>query len=269
VGIGARQAAVIDAARAWAAETADVDALLLKGSLGAGGGDELSDVDLVVVARHGARERLWGARDDTAAALGRPLGSFVEAPWHAPYTVIVLYDGPTKVDLFFQDGEADPDPWLRDGFTPLVDKTGAAERLRERLATRDAVGAMTVEELRENDAHAWDWLLWLHAKVARDELWLAFFETTLFAQTILVRAWNELAGEPWRGATGLAQRLGTDRAQRLAAALPREPEPTELRRSLPELAALWAEARAELAARLGAKLADELMDQVLALVSPT
>jgi hypothetical protein len=212
---------------------------------------------------------LWEARGEIAARLGRPLGMFVEAAWHAPYTAIALYEGPTKVDFFFHDGDPEPDPWLADGFHALVDKAGVAARLAERLATAPPAAPMTAGELRELDAHAWDWLWWLHVKRKRGELWLAFFESTMFVQTILVRAWNELAGEPWRGATGLSQRIDGELAARARAAMPRAPEPDELRRSTGELAELYAEARLALAERLGVELDRELMDQVRPVVSAT
>src|SRR5919199_5816908 len=97
-----RQAELLEAARAWGERERRVRALLVKGSIARGRADELSDVDLVIVTEPGHRGELWERRRDVAAALGRPLGVFEEAPWQAPFTAIALYRGPVKVDLFFQ-----------------------------------------------------------------------------------------------------------------------------------------------------------------------
>ena len=211
----------------------------------------------MVVARPGEREALWNERRQIAAVLGRPLGMFDEASWQAPFTFIVLYDGPTKVDLFFHDGDPSPDPWLSEGVVAVLDKTGVAQRLTP--------GTPPPFDAHEHDAHAWDWLWWLHVKLARGERWLVRIESVLFFQTIVVRAWNERAGVGWRGATGLSARLDQELEERAAAALARSNERAELARSIAALAELYVEARAD----LGAELDDELMDQVLPAVSAT
>lgn len=210
-----------------------------------------------MVSRPGERQALWDERHAIASELGRPLGMFDEAAWHAPFTFIVLYDGPLKLDLFFHDGEPVADPWLADGVAALLDKTGVAERI--------APAGPPPFDAREHDAHAWDWLWWLHVKLIRGETWLVRVESTLFFSTILVRAWNERAGEGWRGTTGLSERLDPELAQRAAAALPRSNEPAELARAIAALAQLYVEARSG----LGADLDDELMNQVLGAVSAT
>ena len=103
--------------RAWAHAERRVRALLLKGSLGRGEGDARSDVDVVIVTEPGQLASLWGERRATAERLGRPLGLFRDiAMWRPPHLAIALYDGPLKVDLWFEEGEVEPSEWLRSGF---------------------------------------------------------------------------------------------------------------------------------------------------------
>jgi hypothetical protein len=237
---------------------------VLKGSLGRGGGDPHSDLDLVIVAERGRRDELWAERRAIAERLGRPLGLFRDvALWEPPSLAIALYDGPLKVDLFFEDGEVAPSGWLLDGFDVLVDKAGVAEQLRERLAAFEPrVLDPLHDDLAELDAHAWDFALWLDRKLELGELWAAFLELPHYASWIVLTAWNALAGEGWRGLIGVAGRIDPERLARLEEALPRGAEPDELRRSLRALVDLYAEARPRLAERLGEPLDDELMRQV-------
>ena len=192
----ARHDELIEAARRWADADERVRALLLKGSLGRGGGDARSDVDLVVVTRAGRMAELWDERNATAESLGRWLGGFDEMPWQAPHTFIGFYDGPVKVDFFYQEGEPAADAWLRDGFAALVDPDGVSESLRARLS-----GAGEAVDLSTFDAHAWDWLWWMDVELGRgDETWLVYVGFVRFAETMLLGGHNALTPEPWRGA---------------------------------------------------------------------
>jgi predicted nucleotidyltransferase len=241
---------------------------VLKGSFGRGEGDESSDLDLVIVAALGRRDELWAERRAIAERLGRPLGLFRDiANWRPPNLAIALYDGPLKVDLFFEDGEVEPSGWLRDGFEVLVDKDEVAQRLRAGL---DELPPQVLDDLHEDlaelDSHAWDFALWLHRKLEVGELWIVRLGLPLFADLIVLAAWNALAGEGWRGPVGLADRVEPALLERLDAALPRSNDPEELRRSLRALVELHAEARPRLAERLGQPLDDELMNQTRARV---
>ena len=241
---------------------------MLKGSFGRGAGDERSDVDLVIVAEPGRRDELWAERRAIAERLGRPLGLFRDiANWRPPNLAIALYDGPLKVDLFFEDGDVEPSQWLRDGFELLVDKDEVGERLRTRL---DALPPQVLDDLHEDlaelDSHAWDFALWLDRKLELGEPWVVRLGLPLFAELIVLPAWNALAGEGWRGPAGLAKRVEPKLLERLHAALPRSNDPEELRRSLRGLVGLYVEARPRLVERLGQPLDDELMNQTRARV---
>jgi predicted nucleotidyltransferase len=255
---------VLEAARSWAAEDPRVRALLLKGSLGRGGGDERSDLDLVIVAEPGRRDELWAERRAVAERLGRPLGLFRDvAFWEPPNLAIALYDGPLKVDLFFEDGEVEPSGWLFDGFEVLVDKDEVGAQLRARLEPfRPPALDFLHDDLAELDAHAWDFALWLDRKLEVGEVWAAYLELPHYAAWIVLTAWNALAGAGWRGAIGAAERLEAMQLARLEAALPHGSDPGELRRSLRALVELYAEARPQLAKQFGEALDDELMRQV-------
>jgi predicted nucleotidyltransferase len=241
---------------------------VLKGSFGRGQGDESSDLDLVIVAEPGRRDELWAERRAIAERLGRPLGLFRDiANWRPPSLAIALYDGPLKVDLFFEDGEVEPSGWLRGGFEFLVDKDEVAQRLGVRL---DELPPQVLDDLHEDlaelDSHAWDFTLWLHRKLELGELWIVRLGLPLFAELIVLPAWNALAGEGWRGPVGLAERVEPELLGRLDAALPRSNDPEELRRSLRALVELYVEARPRLAERLGQPVDDELMNQTRARV---
>ena len=237
---------------------------MLKGSFGRGCGDKGSDLDLVVVSEPGRREELWAERRAIAERLGRPLGLFRDvAIWQPPNLAIALYDGPLKVDLFFEDGEVEPSEWLREGFEVLLDKDEVGPRLRARLDDlRPRVLDELHDDLAELDSHAWDFALWLDRKLELGEVWLVCLALPLYVELIVLPAWNALAGEGWRGAVGLSERVEPALLERLERALPRGSAPDELRGSLRALVELYAETRPRLVERLGQPLTDELMDQV-------
>lgn len=255
------QAAVLEAARRWGESEPRVRAVLVKGSLGRGTADALSDVDLVIVSQLGQREGLWQDRKALAEALGPPLALFKEAPWHRPYLAIAVYEGPLKVDLFFEEGEVPPDQWLGEGFLTLLDRGGVESRLRERLAAFQPP-SFRAEDLAELDGQAWDWAWWLWVKLARGERWLVYVELAKFFETIVVPAYNALAGEPRAGYYALDRRLSPSLIEELEAALPRRVTPRALHHSLLALVDLYARARARLRRRLTASLSDRLMRQV-------
>ena len=258
------QEAIVDRARAWAEREARVRALLLTGSLGRGAGDNLSDLDLVIVSQPGLRDELWTELRPITEQLGRPLGLFRDIPWPDPFIAIVLYDGPTKVDLFFRDGDVEPTPWLVSGFTVLVDKEEVEARLRRALASLDPTTAPDGfhADAFELDAHAWDFTWWLYAKLRRSERWLVYTRLALFVEVIVLGGLNAAAGEPWASATAVTERLDPETVVALEAALPRGTESEELLRSLRALVDLYAAARPDIARRFGVTLSDELMEQV-------
>ena len=179
-------------------------------------------------------------------------------PWQAPNTFIGFYDGPLKADFFYQEDEPQPDPWLRDGFTALVDPDGVADGLRARL---EGVPI----DLEGFDAHAFDWLWWLDVKLSRGgESWLVHVELVKFVETMLLVGHNALTAEPWRGASEVERRLAGDVQAELKAALPAAPEPAELRRALATAVEAYLKLRPRLAREQGMALSDAVADQVLA-----
>ena len=254
-----RHEALIAAATGWAQADERIRGLLLKGSLGRGEGDERSDLDLVIVTRPGRLEELWAERHRTAERLGHWLGGFDEVPWQAPNTFIGFYDGPVKVDFFYQEAEPHPDAWLRDGFVVLVDPDGLAQPLRERLA-REPV----MPDLDCFDTHAWDWLWWMDVKLSRGgESWLVHIELVKFVETMLLGGHNALTPEPWRGASHVERRLPAEVRAELGAALPAAPEPEELRRALAAALEHYLRLRLRLARERGMPLSEEAARQVL------
>lgn len=163
---------IVEAATRWAERDARVRALLLKGSLARGDADERSDVDFVVVAKRDQLASLWDDRGGIAEGLGDWLGGFDEVAWQQPHTFIGFYDGPLKVDFFFQEHQPAVDPWLGEGFRPLFDPDGVADRLREQLpAERSSL------DLSDFDVHAWDWLWAVHVKLRHSgNDWLVYVE---------------------------------------------------------------------------------------------
>ena len=255
-----RQEALITAASRWAQADERLRALLLKGSLGRREGDERSDLDLVIVTSPGRLEEIWAERHSSAERLGHWLGGFDEVPWQAPNTFIGFYDGPVKVDFFYQEAEPHQDPWLRDGFVALVDPEGLAEPLRERVTREPFTPA-----LGDFDTHAWDWLWWMDVKLSRGgQSWLVHIELVKFVETMLLGGHNALTPEPWRGASHVERRLPVDVQAELRAALPAAPEPDELRRALATAVALYLRLRSRLAEERGMQLSEEVARQVLA-----
>ena len=251
------QRRLVDAATRWAAGDPRVRALVLKGSLAQGRGDELSDVDLIAVTRPGAREELWAESLTIVGELGRPLGVFHEAPWATPYMVIALYEGPVKLDLAFEEERLAPDPWLRGGYEVLTGEVAEPD-----LAEPPRFGAEP--DLRALDAHAWDYAFWLHVKLERRERWVVYLELAGFLHHIVLLALNASRGEGWIEGRGVDDRLPPEAVAALEAALPHSAEPAELRRSLLAAVDLYARTRAALKDEHDPELSDELMEQVLA-----
>jgi predicted nucleotidyltransferase len=250
--------ALIAAATSWAETERRVRALLLKGSLARGEADERSDLDLVIVSRPGHLETLWADRRVTAERLGRWLGGFDEVAWQAPHTFLGFYDGPVKVDFFYQEGEPVADPWLRDGFEALVDPDDLTHGLRERLAAEPER-----PDLADFDVHAWDWLWWMDLKLTRGgQEWLVYIELVKFVETMLLGGHNALTAEPWRGASMVEQRLGAEVESELKATLPAAPRRDELRRALGAAIGSYLRLRERLVAERGMPLAEELGRQV-------
>jgi predicted nucleotidyltransferase len=259
-----RHAAVVEAGVRWAKRDRRVRALLLKGSVARGDADERSDVDFVVVAQPGRLGELWAARRSIAEGLGRWLGGFDEVAWQAPHTFMGFYDGPVKVDFFFQEGEPAVDPWLRDGFRPLFDPDGLADGLRAGLAAEPPP-----PDLSDFDVHAWDWLWAMHLKLRRPgHEWLVYMELVKFVETMLLTAFGALGPEPWRGVLRIEERLPLEAQSELARALPARPEETELRRALRVALDSYLELRLELAAERGIPLAEQVATQVLEVLRP-
>jgi predicted nucleotidyltransferase len=253
------QDVIVQAGIRWAERDERVRALLLKGSLARGEGDEYSDVDFLVVAQPGQLQDLWADRVAIAEGLGGWLGGFDEVAWQAPHTFIGFCDGPVKVDFFFQEGEPHADPWLRDGFRALVDEHGVADRLRTQLQAPPEP-----PDLSDFDAHAWDWLWAARLKLRRPgHEWLVYLELVKFVETMLLTGFAALAPEPWRGVLQMEERLPSDARAQLGAALPAAPEDAELRRALRATIASYVELRPRLAAQRRMPLADDLAAQVL------
>lgn len=256
-----RHATVLETARRWAESDPRVRALLVTGSLGRGQADALSDVDLIIVAEPGRRDALWRDRRALPETLGRPVAVFKDAPWHGPYVAIAIFEGPLKVDLTFEEGEAPPSEWLRGGYLVLMDRGGVEKRLRRRLASFRPP-PFRPEDFAELDGHAWDWAWWLYVKLARGERWLVYAELAKYLEGIVAPAYNPLAGTPASGTYGLDRRLSVSVIGQMEASLARSPTPRELHRSLLALIALYARARTRLRRRLKADLSDRLMRQV-------
>jgi predicted nucleotidyltransferase len=253
------QDAIVQAGIRWAERDERVRALLLKGSLARGDGDQYSDVDFVVIAQPGQIEALWADRVTIAESLGGWLGGFDEVAWQARHTFIGFCDGPVKVDFFFQEGEPRVDPWLRDGFRALVDEHGLADRLRAKLQA-----PLEPPDLADFDAHAWDWLWACRLKLRRPgHEWLVYLELVKFVETMLLAGFGALAPEPWRGVLRMEERLPPEARAELRRALPDAPEDAELRRALTATIASYVALRPRLAAECGMPLADELAAQVL------
>jgi predicted nucleotidyltransferase len=257
-----RHEVIVQACVHWARHDRRVRALLLKGSLARGEADERSDVDFVIVAQPGRLGELWADRRTIAEGLGGWLGGFDEVAWQAPHTFIGFYDGPMKVDFFFQEAEPAVDPWLRDGFRALVDPDGLADVLREALAAEPPL-----PDLTDFDVHAWDWLWAVHVKLRRPgQEWLVYMELVKFVETMLLTAFGVLAPEPWRGVLRLDERLPPDAQDALRRALPKGPDEAELRPALRAALDSYVALRPRLAAERGMPLADQLAAQVLAVI---
>jgi len=169
-----RHAALIEAAKTWAQRDDRVRALVLRGSLGRGEGDELSDVDLVIVAEPGRWDELWRSRRAVAERFGRVLGLFRELASADPTLAIAIYDGPLKVDLFFHEGALRESRRDAEGVTVPFRRDGAVPPPSRRELSRAPLQAPSGfdehhADLDEFDAHAWDFALWLWTKLQRAE----------------------------------------------------------------------------------------------------
>lgn len=161
-------AEALERARTWAEREERVDALLVYGSVATGRADSFSDLDLLVVARDGTREALWGERHEIAESiLDADLAFAQEASWHRPHLYQAWRSDLARVDLSIDEGRAEPWEGLAGGFEVLVDQAGVGERLRSDLEAWEP----PEHDPRSVEGDTWVWLLWLGNRLRHQDRW--------------------------------------------------------------------------------------------------
>lgn len=228
-------------ARVWAAEDTRLSAVFVYGSVARGLDNESSDLDIVLVARRGERERLWEERATIAERLlNSPAVWAQELPWQRPYRYQAWRDDLAMVDLSFDEERAAPWHGLAEGFEVVADRDGVASRLRDELACWQPPEF----DAERFDGTAWPWLWYLAGRLQRGAYW--FVRAGLY-DTLNTRVVHLLGAAPYDA----EHRLRDDDLAALRDAAPRSSDPAELRRALQATVALYDRALDRWAERTG------------------
>lgn len=158
----------LERAKAWAEGDDRVDAVLVYGSVATGSADDFSDLDLLLVAREGAREGLWAQRREIAENLLDAVVAFAqEVPWQRSYRYQAWRSDLAWLDLTIDEGRAEPWEGLAGDFRVLVDRRGAIDQLGSDLEAWEP----PEHDPRNVEGDTWVWLLWLGNRLRHDDRW--------------------------------------------------------------------------------------------------
>lgn len=153
---------------AWAESDDRVDAVIVYGSVATGRADSFSDLDLLVVARDGAREELWAERQKIAEGiLDGDVVFAQEVSWQRPYRYQAWRSDLAWLDLTVDEGRAEPWEGLAGGFEVLVDRANVGDRLRSDLEAWEP----PEHDPRAMEGDTWVWLLWLGNRLRHGDRW--------------------------------------------------------------------------------------------------
>jgi nucleotidyltransferase-like protein len=218
-----------DRALAWADGEADVRAVVIFGSVATGRDDELSDLDLILVAEPGRRDELWRRRTRIAeAVLAAPVVSTQEPTWQAEFRFQAATADLAALDLTIAESTVDVFAGLTRGYTVLIDRGGVGARLAEAVAGWHPA----VLDAAAMDPGTWSWFRYLHGRIRKGERFAvrAGLHDTLMFRVI------PLLGAQWHCADS---ELTEPERRRIHAAMPRSSDDAELARALRDTAALY------------------------------
>lgn len=220
---------VLERARTWAQNEPRVAAAFVHGSLAHGDENDLSDLDLIVVAVEGARDALWAEREQIAAqVLGGPIAWSHELPWQRPYRYQAWLDKLEMLDFTLDEGNVFVWHGLVGGVEPLVDRGDVEQRFRADIAALD-VPEFDAPAL---DSGSWNYLNWLAGRLLHGQYW--FVRSGLY-DTLGNRIIPLLGGTSY----GFERELTPEQLAAVTNAAPALSEPAELLRSLQATTALY------------------------------
>ena len=252
-------------ARDWAASDERVAAAIVFGSVAHQTATDWSDLDLLVVARPGARDSLWEDRVTIAEqVLDGEVAFDNEKPWTRPYLYHAMCADLRALDLCLESERAQPWGALADAFVTLVDKDGVAEELREDLARweRPAFNAPLFDSGRTVPT-TWNWFAYLAGHLRKGENWLVRYGVMETLNNRVIPLLGSFAERAQRD-------LSPEDVARLHATAPRSDDASELARSLVAVAEFYEDALNRWAARTGRErpghpLATEIMRRIRSL----
>jgi predicted nucleotidyltransferase len=225
----------------WIRAEPGVRAGVVYGSVARQEATEESDLDLILVAEPGERERLWERRRELAGRLHERDVVWAQEPsWQRPYRYQTWDDQLNELDLTFDEEHASAWHALRRGFVMIVDKADVGSRLTADVAAL----ALPAFDAAAYDGGTWVWLDYLHGRLRRGETWLVRYG-------VMDTLTNRVV--PLLGSAGHSVRteLGDGVVDRLNSAAPASGDVAELRRSLLATAELYDWALGRWAKRTG------------------
>jgi predicted nucleotidyltransferase len=225
----------------WIRVDPSVRAGVVYGSVARREAAEDSDLDLILVAEPGQRERLWERRRELAGRFHeRDIVCVQEPLWQRQFRYQSWDDQVSELDLTFDEGYAAAWPALRRGFVMLADKADVGARLAEDVAAL----APPAFDAAGYDGGTWVWLDYLHGRLRRGETWMARYGVMDTLNNRIV---------PLLGSAGHSVRaeLGDGVIDQLNKAAPVSGDVDELRRSLLATAELYDWALGRWARRTG------------------
>lgn len=158
----------LERARSWAEGDDRVVAVLVYGSVATGGVDDFSDLDLLVVARDGAREEVWDERQEIAQRiLDGEIAFAQEVSWQRRYRYQAWRSDLAWLDLTFDEGRAEPWEGVAGRYEVLLDKADIGDRLCADLEAWEPPD----HDPQNAEGDAWVWLLWLGNRLRHGDRW--------------------------------------------------------------------------------------------------
>src|SRR5215212_4970720 len=189
--------------------------LVAGGSLAHGAADFYSDVDLYIVVKDAAFDRIFAERDAIVEAVGSPLFGFVVDPVPGGSTDhIVIYEGPVKFDfMYLKESDFEPAPkWVGCAvFKGATGHVGDIVAHSEGLAPPQP----TTEDLLNLNQKFWIWSWYVFGKIVRGELWEALDCLHNIRSLALVPMLDWVAERPHEGYRRLERKTDPEAASRL------------------------------------------------------
>ena len=177
--------------------------MAIAGSFVDGTPDEYSDLDLRVVVRDGALERVFARRAEVASNSGPLIAAFTGEHVGEPQLLITLYEDLVHVDFLFVALAEAAERNLGRQVQVLWERTPEVSAALSHPYVADPIA-----DLNYVEARIWTWTWYIQSKILRGELWEAVSALNFVRDVALFRLLALEHGVRFRGARHVQELLG-------------------------------------------------------------